>query len=123
MADKEYIEREGFIDRLKFKRDNGINRGNKYPGLESAIAQAQKYPATDVAPRSEVAREIFEEIGNILSVGSDGVATLDVSELYAIERKYTEERPIALDDKVADAAERSAETGSAEVRKDEYVKE
>ena len=41
--------------------------------------------------RRELARDIFKEIDNILSVNPDGLATLKVSELYAIEKKYTEE--------------------------------
>ncbi len=134
MADKEYIERQGYIDKLKFKRDNGIDRGNKYPGLESAIAQAQKYPAADVAPRSEVAREIFEELETILAknlaMGSSVGPALyyrvnEIDEqIEALKKKYMGERLVALDDKLVDATERSAETVARDGKgMDEYVKE
>ena len=57
-----YIDADALVERLKFKRDATDISGKKYSGLECAIAQAQKFPTADVAPKSEVAREIFEEI-------------------------------------------------------------
>lgn len=48
MSEKEYIEREALIERLKFKRDNGTHKVNTFAGLESAIAQVKKAPTADV---------------------------------------------------------------------------
>ncbi len=51
------------------------------------LAIAERDFGADV--RHEAAKEIFEEIDSILSVKSDGVATLDVREFHSIEKKYT----------------------------------
>ena len=52
----------------------------------------EKIPTADVAPRSEVAREIFEEINAIKKEYSSG--DIDGNELYIrlyhLEKKYTE---------------------------------
>lgn len=48
---------------------------------------AERDFAADI--RREVAKEIFGEIDRILSVNSDGAATLDVRELHSIEKKHT----------------------------------
>lgn len=39
---------------------------------------------------SEVAREIFAEISKLIAVDKNGEATLDVRELYKLEKKYLE---------------------------------
>ena len=71
--------------------------------VDIQIVGIKHMPAADVAPRSEVAREIFEEIENILDRHSisylkvghicgehyyDGVMQFDIAEL---KKKYTEE--------------------------------
>ena len=62
--------------------------------------EAHKYcfgnfiPTADVAPRAEVAREIFEEINDIKKEYASG--DIDGNELYIrlyqLEKKYTEEK-------------------------------
>lgn len=41
--------------------------------------------------KREAAKEIFKEIDQLLSVNSNGEATLDVTELHKLEMKHTNE--------------------------------
>ena len=63
-------------------------------GLDSARWIAEEFPTADVAPRAEVAREIFEEINAIKKEYASG--DIDGNELYIrlyqLEKKYTEAR-------------------------------
>lgn len=47
-------------------------------------------PTADVAPRAEVAREIFEELFDVLS--GKGLTFTDWLELNELKKKYTEEK-------------------------------
>lgn len=66
----------------------GINRG-----LDRAETAIDMMPTADVAPKSEVAREIFEEIEEIKKEYTSG--DIDGNELYImlylLKKKYTEE--------------------------------
>lgn len=61
-------------------------------GLKSAIAFADALPTADVAPRSEVAREIIEETEEIRGEFLQGnLAGADVIvKLFLLKQKYTE---------------------------------
>lgn len=65
-----------------------------YKGLATARAVLDETPTADVAPRAEVAREIFEEINVIKKEYASG--DIDGNELYIrlfrLEKKYTEEQ-------------------------------
>ena len=118
-----YIDADALIERLKFKRDETDISGKKYSGLECAIAQVQKQPTADVAPKSEVerlehildcyalqygtvtdqqkviekaksevAREIFEEIEKLRVIGIHGFKTYLKKDIDELKKKYTEEQ-------------------------------
>ena len=61
-------------------------------GLDSARWIAEEFPTADVAPRAEVAKQIFEEINAIKKEYASG--DIDGNELYIrlyqLEKKYTE---------------------------------
>lgn len=94
----EYIEREALIKRLlsiSVIADDmygmGINRG-----LERAETQIEMMPAADVVPKSEVAREIFEEIETCMKnfEDDDDGYLLKMCEfeffMRELKKKYTE---------------------------------
>lgn len=82
MAKKEYIEREAAL--------NALSRGS---GCGNICSQSiNRIPTSDVAPRSEVVREIFADINAIKKEYLSG--DIDGNELYIrlyqLEKKYTE---------------------------------
>lgn len=96
MADKEYIERGELKERLltiSVVADDlygmGINRG-----LDRAETAIDMMPADDVAPKSEVAREIFEEIEkhmiDLVDITNTAYKEIGTATFAALKKKYTE---------------------------------
>ena len=74
-----------------------INR-KYWKGLVMARAIIDEQPTASVAPRAEVAREIFEEIEKHLFVIApieefDGWARIQLADIMRLKNKYTEETP------------------------------
>ncbi len=101
-----YIDADKLIEHLKDEikacepvfdgRANGksVAYGTEL-GLKSAISFAETLDTADVAPKSEVAREIFEEIKGlyVTKVINDGEVVYDTTERFsAVRKKYTEEK-------------------------------
>lgn len=90
-----YIDADKLIEHLKDEikacelvfngRANGksVAYGTEL-GLKSAISFAETLATADVAPKSEVAREIFEEI--------DKTVFADMDFFKELKKKYTEEK-------------------------------
>ena len=88
-----YIDAEKAIGRLQAKCINCVNYDvctSCY--VDKIIDEFRKAPTSDVAPRAEVAREIFEEINAIKKEYASG--DIDSNKLYIrlfqLEKKYTE---------------------------------
>jgi hypothetical protein len=60
-------------------------------GLKSAISFAETLATADVAPKSEVVREIFEEIEKVVNYALC-VDITDWSAYAELKKKYTEEK-------------------------------
>ena len=85
---KEYIERKSLCEELEqMAKFQEPYKRNTILGVVSTIKSRK---TADVAPRSEVAKEIFEEIGKLLAVDKNGKADLSITELYILEMKYTD---------------------------------
>lgn len=84
----EYIKREDALDAVLFAL---VGTGYQ----SRAIYAVKDVPAADVAPRAEVAREIFAEIREKGSFSDPRVQhiVLSFDELAEIEKKYTEAEP------------------------------
>ena len=70
--------------------------GHSVPsGYEGGADRCEDFISTaDVAPRAEVAREIFEEIEQTCRVcGAFGVRGYIMDDVANLKKKYTEERP------------------------------
>lgn len=86
MESRNYIDREYILktfDSLRYPYNN----------LDSAKGIVLNAPAADVAPRSEIAREIFADLREMVipEKCTDGCACyLDMAELTELEKKYTE---------------------------------
>ncbi len=83
---------------IKHLRENCVA---KYPlsfcnGNFASADEISKLPAADVAPKSEVAREIFEEIENnyadFLFDGCRNIIVLTEKDYAELKKKYTEEK-------------------------------
>lgn len=100
MADKEYIERGALIENIKrvYCADCNSYDGVRCRacGTGDALDMIDDAPTADVAPRAEVAREIFEEIDSLIykwhsySLYSTGELLYDVAEL---KKKHTQPEP------------------------------
>jgi hypothetical protein len=85
-----YIDADKFIERLKVS-PAFLNMGmDGYFLLDVVENLLKKFPTADVAPKSEVAREIFEEIEKI-SKAPYGYFCLSNDEYSELKKKYTEE--------------------------------
>lgn len=64
-------------------------------GYDDAVDAVENAPTADVAPRAELAREIFEEIAQIKKEYASGDIDGDTlyARLYLLEKKYTEATP------------------------------
>lgn len=66
-----------------------VDNGNYTINAKAIKAAIDRTPTADVAPKSEVAREIFEEIENRVGIRHD---ILDVWDILAeLKKKYTGE--------------------------------
>ena len=76
-------------DELKDKNPNDI----AYLVFKLFIGRLSQEPTADVAPRAEVAREIFEEIDSIRDKTTAGniMRLAFFKQLAGLKRKYTEE--------------------------------
>ncbi len=61
-------------------------------GLKSAISFAETLATADVAPRAEVAREIFEEIDRIIfgTIIPNDCAIISIAKFSELKKKYTD---------------------------------
>ena len=92
MADNEYIKRSMVVEIIEeeIRRQNSVSEVLTCAHLRTAV---MGLPTADVAPRAEVAREIFEEIQKMLDrcwlMDDYGMTDMmiDVAEL---KKKYTE---------------------------------
>ena len=90
-----YINEDEFIAWVKEHYCSDCNNDNglrcRVCWLDDAIDLVEEAPPADVAPKSEVAREIFEEISQIKKEYASG--DIDGNELYVrlylLEKKYT----------------------------------
>ena len=85
-----YIDADALLKNINTNPAEALNE--RCAQILEAILYA---PTADVAPRAEVAREIFEEIrkiGLVTRVISSGNIIYDVTAEYtALQKKYTEE--------------------------------
>lgn len=93
-----YINEDEFIAWAKEHYCSDCNNDNglrcRVCWIDDAIDLVEEAPPADVAPKSEVAREIFEEISQIKKEYASG--DIDGNELYVrlylLEKKCTEEK-------------------------------
>ena len=97
MSEREYVER---VTLIKFVKDNTPNIHGDTT-MRSVQRTLKAVPAADVAPKSEIASEIFEEIGKILYKHTD-IAIKEKSitcelaidyigeDIAELKKKYTE---------------------------------
>ena len=83
-----YIDADALAEQMQKRYKALVKEYGDYDhyttGYDDAIDEVEGFPAADVAPKSEVAREIFAEI--------DILGTYN-PELYAeLKKKYTEEK-------------------------------
>lgn len=71
MTEKDYIEREALIENVKRVYCTDCNSYNgvrcRACGTDDALDMIEDAPAADVAPRAEIAEEIFNEIAKMFS--------------------------------------------------------
>ncbi len=94
----DYIKK---ADVLKLLNRNGITQKITFSDGISIYDSVKNLPAADVAPKSEVAREIFEEIESICDdfplYGNINTVILSKRDLAFLKKKYTEEEDEAID--------------------------
>lgn len=87
-----YIDANDLYNRVKTKTNPYGKPTLDYESGIRALHMIANAPTADVAPKSEVAREIFEEIEKIKKEYASG--DIDGNELYVrlylLEKKYTE---------------------------------
>lgn len=94
MADKEYIKRDDVIELIKnaIRISDTVNEVLVCAHLRTAVMGLR--PA-DVAPMAEVAREIFEELDELMldgAIGNKYPAKIINPDKYAeLKKKYTED--------------------------------
>ena len=88
-----YIDADKLIEFIT----KGLNNPDKtkafgYDAIE-ILAEVEYAPAADVAPKSEVAREIFEEIDTMIfgTIIPNDCAIISIAKLAELKKKYTEE--------------------------------
>ena len=90
-----YINEDEFIAWVKEKYCSDCNNDNglrcRVCWLDDAIDLVEEAPPADVAPKSEVAREIFEEIEKVVNYALC-VDITDWSAYTELKNKYTEEK-------------------------------
>lgn len=92
-------------DKIEIRVERGINDdGVIFIPMRDVSASINRTPTADVAPKSEVAREIFEEIENILRIvkipciSAEGYITpltarywaIDPNDYTELKKRYTE---------------------------------
>lgn len=88
MAEKEYIEREELLKETVRKIKANNERRMAVVDWEF-VDLVNDAPAADVVPRTEVAREIFEELFRYIYKGAD-IYCIAQEHLLSVEKKYTE---------------------------------
>lgn len=97
-----YIDADALIEVLQEWRDtSSLNDGAGNPVdsiLYDAIRHIEDAPTADVAPRAEVAREIFEEIRDLIRFTMEPYSTtlyakIEFEKLEALRKKYREAEP------------------------------
>ena len=88
-AEKEYIERGAL---MRHKRYISLDRYETECVID--IDKVIEAPAADVAPRAEIAEEIFEEIEKLIFVSGFGgdipnLAVMTKKDFEALKKKYT----------------------------------
>ena len=79
-----------YIDADALKLDIDLSKGASVLDMALSVIKAvTEAPAADVAPKSEVAREIFEEIYEDCF---DQFGYIDYKKLAELKKKYTEEK-------------------------------
>lgn len=90
-----YIDIEPEIQELQSVLDERKDDANStvHYTFKLVLRKLKSIPTADVAPRAEVAREIFEEIDNLIKeyVKGDIDGNTIVVKLYMLKKKYTEE--------------------------------
>jgi hypothetical protein len=90
LFDEEYKKTRQLISEGETHLDNLAE------GFSEASRVIDRMPTADVAPKSEVAREIFAEIESCMFVHEDVThtvhATIGVATLAILKKKYTEEK-------------------------------
>ena len=88
-----YIDADKLIEFIT----KGLNNPDKtkafgYDAIE-ILAEVEYAPTADVAPKSEVAREIFEEIDTMIfgTIIPNDCAIISIAKLAELKKKYTEE--------------------------------
>jgi hypothetical protein len=98
-----YIDAEKLEEALRVDYDREGKKANTYAALGdddlavkyshgqfcylNAMERVKDAPTADVAPRAEVAREIFEEIEDVIN----NIGYFDELDLEALKKKYTGE--------------------------------
>lgn len=95
-----YIDADALLNELKEELEfdspmyNEVENKWLNKGLRIAINDVKRFSTADVAPRAEVAREIFEgieKIGVVRKIIKDGEIIFDVTAEYnELKKKYTE---------------------------------
>lgn len=91
-----YIDADALAEQMQKRYKALVKEYGDYDhyttGYDDAIDEVEGFPSADVAPKSEVAREIFDDINAIKKEYSSG--NIDGNELYVrlycLEKKYTE---------------------------------
>ena len=85
-----YINADKLCEALKSMAN--VQYPDKQSTILGVVSSIENFPTADVVPKSEIAREIFEEIDEIKKQYASG--DINGNELYArlylLEKKYTE---------------------------------
>ena len=93
-----YIDADALTEMLNKKAQTDLEMGLYNHGTltQSFIRFVERQPTADVAPRAEVAREIFEDIRDLIRFTMEPYSTtlyakIEFEKLEALKKKYTEE--------------------------------
>lgn len=96
-----YIDADAAAELARLTYCKGCNSYNgvmcRTCGFDDAMTFIDDFPGADVAPKSEVAKDIFEEIKKcvVLKVIHNGEVLYDRTEQFAeVKKKYTEENNV-----------------------------
>jgi hypothetical protein len=91
-----YIDAEEVCEALKSMAS--VQLPDKQSTILGVVSSIENFPTADVAPRAEIAREIFEEIRDLIRFTMEPYSTtlyakIEFEKLEALRKKYRDTEP------------------------------